>query len=48
VKYLLSGDSLKREDVGEAMDQSMVKFCSVAATLRPGGKITYSCELLPA
>jgi len=48
VKYILSGESLKKEDVDEAVEQSMVKFCSVAATLRPGVKITYSYELLPA
>jgi len=48
VKYLLSGESLKKEDVDEAVEQSMVKFCSVAATLRPGVKITHSYELLPA
>ncbi len=48
VKYILSGESLKKEDVDEAVEQSMVKFCSVAATLRPGVKITHSYELLPA
>ena len=48
VKYILSGESLKKEDVDEAVEQSMLKFCSVAATLRPGVKITYSYELLPA
>ena len=47
VKYLVSGEGLKKEDVDEAVGQSIVKFCSVAATLRPGVKITYSCELLP-
>jgi len=47
VKYILSGESLKK-DVDEAVEQSMVKFCSVAATLRPGVRITYSYELLPA
>src|SRR5437773_6493850 len=41
VKYILSGESLKKEDVDEAVEQSMVKFCSVAATLRPGVRITY-------
>jgi len=38
---------VKKEYVDEAVDQSMRKFCSVAATLRPGVKITYSYELLP-
>ncbi len=47
MKCLLSGVSMK-EDADEAVDHSRVKFCSVAATLRPGVKITYPFELLPA
>ncbi len=38
VKYILSWESLKREDIDEAVEQSMVKFCSVAATLRPASR----------
>ena len=48
MKYILSGETLRKEYVDEAVEQSLVKFCSVAATLRPGVKITYSYELLPA
>jgi len=48
VKYILSGEGLKKELVEEAVKESMEKFCSVAATLRPGVKITYSYEVLPA
>ena len=44
VKYMLSGD-LERKFVEEAVNDSMSKFCSVAATLRPGVKITYSYEI---
>jgi len=47
VKYLLSGEDLKKEYVEEAVNQSMEKFCSVAANIRPGAKITYSYELVP-
>ncbi len=46
VKYVISGDALRKEFVEEAVDESMEKFCSVAATLRPGVKITYSYELV--
>jgi putative redox protein len=46
VKYVLSGD-LETKFVQEAIDESMAKFCSVAATLRPGVKITHSYEILP-
>lgn len=46
VKYLLSGDGLKKEFVEDAVNQSMEKFCSVAATLRPGVTINYSYELV--
>jgi len=47
VKYLVSGHALTREFVEDAVNQSMDKFCSVAATLRPGVTITYSYELVP-
>jgi putative redox protein len=46
VKYVLSG-SMKPELVKAAIDDSMEKFCSVAATLRPAVKITYSYEVVP-
>ena len=45
VKYLISGKNLKREFVDEAVNESMTKFCNVAATLRPGVKISHSYEI---
>lgn len=45
VKYILSGDDLEKKFVDEAVNESMTKFCHVAATLRPGVKITYSYEM---
>ncbi|MDV3243804.1 MAG: OsmC family protein [Nitrososphaerales archaeon] len=45
VRYLLTGD-LEKRFVEEAIEESMAKFCSVAATLRPGVEITYSYQLV--
>jgi len=45
VRYVLSGN-LKKEFVEEAINESMAKFCSVAATLKPGVKITHSYEIV--
>ena len=45
VKYLLSG-RLDRKYVEEAVEESMAKFCSVAATLRSGVKISHSYEIV--
>jgi putative redox protein len=47
VKYFLSGDSLDRKYVEEAIKDSTEKFCSVGATLQPTAKITHSYEILP-
>ncbi len=44
VRYVLSGD-LEKKAVEEAINKSMAKFCSVAATLKPGVKITHSYEI---
>jgi uncharacterized OsmC-like protein len=41
---MISGEDLKKEFVDEAVSDSMTKFCHVAATLRPGVKISYSYE----
>ncbi len=46
LKYLIACVDLNKEYVREAVDDSMMKFCSVAATLRPGVKIIYSYEIL--
>jgi putative redox protein len=47
VKYVLSGESLEEKYVEEAVRDSVEKFCSVGATLRPTAKITHSYEILP-
>ena len=47
VKYLLSGEGLDRKYVEEAVNDSDAKFCSVAASLRPGVQITHSYEIVP-
>ncbi len=46
LKYLISGIDLKKEIVDKVVNESMERFCSVAATLRPGVKIEYSYEIL--
>lgn len=45
VKYLLSGESLEKRYVEEAIKDSTEKFCHVAATLRPTANISYSYEI---
>jgi putative redox protein len=46
VKYVLSGESLERKYVEEAIRDSTEKFCSVGATLQPTAKITHSYEIV--
>jgi putative redox protein len=46
VKYILSGENLEKKYVEEAVRDSMEKFCSVGATLRPTAKITHSYEIV--
>jgi len=46
VKYVLSGEGLDRNVVEEAIRDSMAKFCSVAATIRPTVKISHSYEIV--
>lgn len=45
VEYVLSG-KLGKKYVEEAINDSMAKFCSVAATLKPGVKITHSYRIV--
>ena len=47
IKYILSGDSLEKKYVEEAIRDSTEKFCSVGATLAPTAKITHSYEIVP-
>jgi len=47
VKYVLSGESLERRFVEEAIRDSTEKYCSVGATLSPTAKITHSYEIVP-
>jgi putative redox protein len=46
IKYVLSGDSLERKYVEEAIKDSTEKFCSVGATLQPTARITHSYEIV--
>jgi putative redox protein len=46
IKYVLSG-KLEKKYIEEAIGESMAKFCSVSATLRPGVKMTHSYEVVP-
>jgi putative redox protein len=45
VEYVLSG-SLEKKYVEEAINDSMAKFCSVSATLKPGVKVTHSYRIV--
>jgi len=47
IKYVLSGESLEKKFVEEAIRESTEKFCSVGATLQPRAKITHSYEIVP-
>jgi putative redox protein len=47
IRYVLSGDSLEKRFVEEAIKDSTEKFCSVGATLQPTAKITHSYEIVP-
>jgi putative redox protein len=46
IKYILSGDSLEKKYVEEAINDSTEKFCSVGATLQPTARITHSYEIV--
>ena len=46
VKFLIKGERLEKKYVDEAIGESMSKFCSVAATLRPTAKISFSYEIV--
>jgi putative redox protein len=46
VKFKLKGDNLDAGKVQRAIELSMNKYCSVAKTLEPTAKITYSFEIL--
>jgi len=45
VEYVLSGE-LDKKYVEEAINDSMAKFCSVSATLKPGVKVTHSYRIV--
>ena len=47
VKYVVSGENLESKYVEEAVRDSSEKYCSVAASLRPTAKISYSYEIVP-
>jgi putative redox protein len=45
VKYLFGGKSLQRKYVEEAVNDSIQKYCSVAATVSAKARIEYSYEI---
>ena len=45
LEYLLSGQ-LETKYVEEAINESMAKFCSVSATLKPGVRVTHSYRIV--
>ena len=46
IRYVLTGESLDRKYVEEAINDSSEKFCSVGATLQPTARITHSYEIV--
>lgn len=47
VQYILAGQGLSDKFVSQAIQLSVEKYCSVAATLRAGAEITTGFEILP-
>lgn len=48
IHYKVYGIDLKEDDVRKAIELSEGKYCSVAATLRPGAEITWDFEVISA
>ena len=46
IHFTVSGPGIKEEDVQRAIELSEGKYCSVAATLRPGAQITADFEVV--
>jgi len=46
VRHIISGHKVSEKAVGQAIEFSETKYCSVAATLRPGVEITSSYEII--
>jgi putative redox protein len=46
VHHILTGHGLSQNAVAQAIELSDMKYCSVAATLRPGVEIQSSFELI--
>lgn len=47
VHHIVRGEGITPEAVARSIELSETKYCSVAATLEPGVKITSSFEILP-
>ena len=45
VRHIVRGRGVKAENVAKAIELSINKYCSVAATLRPGAEIVTSFEI---
>jgi putative redox protein len=46
VRHILRGRNLSEKAVAQAIELSETKYCSVAATLRPGAEIVSSYEII--
>lgn len=46
VRHIISGHKVSEKAVAQAIELSETKYCSVAATLRPGVEITSSYEII--
>ena len=46
--YEVTGVGLKEDDVRKAIELSEQKYCSISATLRPAGEITFDFEVKEA
>lgn len=46
LKHIVKGENVKPEALGQAIELSEEKYCSVAATVRPAVEITTSFEIL--
>ena len=48
IKYVVTGHNIDPEAVQRAIELSETKYCSVAASLRPGAPVTTSFEIRQA
>ncbi len=46
MEYIVRGKGLKEKDIAQAIHLSETKYCSVAATIRPGAEIITSYQII--